>query len=206
MTRWLFLAACLSLLAACAGPAGPGPGNGPTPEQAWQIHKAKLASLKDWQFNGRLVFDNGVEVWSLKVRWQQNANGYNIMLIGPLGSGQVQLRGRDGDGVTLRNADNESFRADNVESLLYQQTGLRMPVSGLRYWILGLPDAAVAEEKYTQLDGQGRLLELKQSDWHVEYLDYQQVTGLSLPEKMILSSGEIEVRLIIDYWTYRPSA
>ncbi len=204
MMRWLFLAASLLLLAACAGPAGPA--NGQTPEQAWQMHKARLASLQDWQFNGRLVFDNGAEVWSLKVRWQQMADGYNIMLIGPLGSGQVQLRGRDGDGVTLRNADNETFRADNVESLLYQQTGLRMPVSGLRYWILGLPDASVPEEKYTLLDEQGRLLELKQANWHVEYLDYQQVADLSLPEKMNLSSGDIEVRLIIDHWTTRPGA
>jgi len=39
----------------------------------------------------------------------------------------------------LRDADGRYWRADDAEQLLWQHTGIFMPVGGLRYWIRGLP-------------------------------------------------------------------
>ena len=81
---------------------------------------------------------------------------------------------------------------------MLRATGLQVPVTGLRYWILGLP--APGAERSRVLDGQGRLLSLEQNSWSMDYRGYTDVDGLSLPRKLFLRRDDLRVRLVVEQW------
>ena len=54
--------------------------------------------------------------------------------------------------------------------LLEQTLGLRLPVTGLRYWVRGLP--APGPTALLQTDAAGRLTRLEQNGWVIEYPSY----------------------------------
>ena len=166
---------------------------------AWEQHQLALGKLKQWRIEGRLAVNNGDEAWNINLQWQQNGDDYQIELSGPFGTGKVQLIG-DAHGVLLRDSDQKTFYATSAEELLFQQTGVVMPVTGLRYWVLGLP--APFQVSQSGFDQQGRLAKLQQADWQVAFRRYTQVNALPLPDKLFITKIDksIDVRLVVDEW------
>ena len=195
--RYLALLSFILLVAGCAAPLPVPPAD---PEIAWQSRQQDLAKVNDWRLNGRLAITRGSEAWHLKVNWRQKPEGYEIFLSGPFGSG-VKLVGNP-QSVVLHDADQQAYSAEEPELLLYAHTGVLMPVTGLRYWILGLPDPDKNHTNKTQLDAYGRLAELQQRDWKVRFRDYVAVEQYQLPERLFIRSEDedIEVRLVVDDW------
>lgn len=164
---------------------------------SWQAHKATLDDMQHWFASGRAAIVNGVESWHVNMLWLQQGDNYQIRLFGPFGAGQVQLSG-NGRTVELRTADDERFYSQNMDALLFERTGLRMPVAELRYWLIGLPspngnDAA-------RVDKHGRLSSLQQGEWQVRYKHYVPVNGLVLPRKIFADKQDLDVRVVIDKW------
>ncbi len=166
----------------------------------WQQHRHAIEKLQQWHISGRLAVNNQESAWNLDMQWAQQGDNYQIELAGPFGSGKVQLIG-SGHGVQLRNADKKVFYADSAEELLYAQTGVYMPITDLRYWVLGIP----APQRLQQpgFDLQGQLTRLQQADWEIRFRRYTQVNGLSLPDKIFIARNDkqIDVRLVVDEWT-----
>lgn len=165
--------------------------------EVWSDREAELSGVKHWFVTGRVAIRNGVESWHVNLLWLQQADEYQIRLFGPFGAGQVQLKG-DLSGVELLTADNEMHYANDVDQLLYDATGVTMPLAELRYWMLGLPAPNGKDVKH--LNSQGRLKMLQQSDWKVRYKRYTKVNGLILPKKIFARQGELDVRVVIDKW------
>lgn len=164
----------------------------------WEKRQIELIKIHDWKLSGRLAIINGVEEWFLDISWKQNSDGYIIYLKGPFGMGAVQLNGTQ-NGVTLKTGD-ETAHALDAEYLLYQKTGVRMPIHGLLYWIRGLPlPDSKAEQQ--QLDHQGRLKTLIQQDWNIRFKNYQMIVNTELPSKVFIKNGTLDVRLIVDDWS-----
>ncbi len=188
----------LSIILLITGCAAPMPAPPADPEATWQTRQHELNKVKDWRMNGRLAITRGSEAWHLKVNWRQKPEGYEILLSGPFGAG-VKLVGSP-QSVVLHDAEHHAYYASEPEMLLYAHTGVLMPVTGLRYWILGLPDPAKNHTHQTQLDAYGRLAELQQRDWMVRFRDYVDVEHYQLPERLFIQSEDIEVRLVVDDW------
>ena len=110
----------------------------------------------------------------------------------------MELKGGPG-GVVLRTSKEERFAADVPEELLREMTGWSMPVSGLRYWLLGVSEQEAAIEG-VQLDLGGRLESLRQAGWTIEYLKYDRVGGVQLPAKLYLQGSRVSVRIVINHW------
>ena len=193
--RLLVFLSIILLITGCAAPMPVPPAD---PEATWQTRQQDLASVNDWRLNGRLAVIRGSEAWHLKVNWRQKPGGYEIYLSGPFGAG-VKLVG-DPQQVVLHDADHHAYYATEPEMLLYAHTGVLMPVTGLRYWILGLPDPGKNHANQNQLDACGRLAELQQRDWTVRFRDYVAVKQYQLPERLFIQSEDIEVRLVVDDW------
>lgn len=141
--------------------------------------------------------------WHAALRWEQRGQHYHITLSSPLGQDIAQLDGGPG-GVQWRSAD-AADTAQDGETLLYRRLGLRLPVSGLRFWVLGLPDPGVpVAQQDRQLDGLGRLTRLRQSGWDIEFRRYAVVDGMDLPDKLFLTTQTdgtaIEVRVVVEQW------
>lgn len=169
------------------------------PEGTWAQRQDELARIKVWNLSGRLAVNNGVEAWNLDLDWQQNDDDYQIQISGPFGAGKIKLIGNS-SGVLLYDSDDQTYYADRPEELLYETTGMHMPVTGLRYWIVGL--ASPEQKGKVKLDPQGRLAYLEDSHWHVKFRRYMDVNGLQLPRKIFIDrpDKEIDIRLVIDSW------
>lgn len=182
-------------------------------ESAWQSRQAALAAIPAWTLAGRIAVNNdtasdgapdaannnvgsAINV-SATLNWAQQPNDYRIEVVPPFGQGAINLEGNDA-GVMIRLPGGRRLSATDPEALLYQQTNLRLPISSLRYWVMGRPDPAFAADK--ALDDSGRALWLEQSGWRVEFLRYAQINGLDMPDKLTVTRPPLRLRLVIDRW------
>lgn len=164
---------------------------------SWLAHRQQVTQLQYWTITGRLAVTNGSESWHLDLSWQQQGPEYVIKLVGPLGAGQVQLRG-DQDGVVLDDGEHSPRYADNANTLLYENTGLSIPVEGMRYWVRGLPDPQMSNGALDLLAG--KIKQIRQGGWLLQYRRYQQVNDMTLPQKLFMRRDDLDVRLVIDQW------
>lgn len=193
MIKYLFLSLLLLLTACTTVEEVPDSLN----TGSWQTHKATLENVHHWFASGRAAINNGVESWHVNLLWLQQGDKYQIRLFGPFGAGQVQLSGNNGL-VELLTSDNERYYSDNINDLLYERTGVKMPVAELRYWLVGLPSPGGRET--TRIGKHGRLSQLQQGDWRVRYKRYVPVNGLVLPRKIFADKQDLDVRVVIDEW------
>ena len=184
--RFLSVLSAGLLLAGCAVT--------PTTE-TWQPPSA--TEIRDWQFTGRVSLTQAEQGWHAGLFWQEQADQFQLKISGPLGQEAFRLTG-NAAGVLLEDADGQRIQAHDAESLLLQTTGWSLPVSGLRYWVRGLPVPGVHASESRDL--QGRLLELEQSGWAISYSRYHFVGGVGWPAKLRLVRDDVTVRLVIDEW------
>jgi len=194
--RFLSLAGLLLLIAGCTSlPPRPVPESS---QQTWALRQQDLKQIDGWQLKGRVAIINGEEAWYLNVDWLQNDGDYRIDMWGPFGAGRVRLQGNE-QGVRLIDSDQYVYYSTDPESLLYEHTGVKMPVAGLRYWILGLADPGQSQ-KEAILDRYGRLASVQQDAWNVELQRYTPVGQMELPDKLSVNKDDLRVKMVVDNW------
>jgi outer membrane lipoprotein LolB len=194
--------ALVALLAACARP-GP-----PTPPPV--ADAARLAALDRWEARGRLAVRQvgpGASGGQAGLEWRQQGALTAVSLRGPFGTGGYEIESGP-DGVTLRTAAGETVErvadARAAEAWLAAAAGFAFPVASARWWLLGLPDPDRPAE--ARRDGDGRLLQLRQDGWDVDYAEYRATGGLWLPRRLTLATTQpatgaaVRVRVVIDRW------
>lgn len=165
---------------------------------SWDSRRDKLSSLTTWQASGRISVRLEKHAWSATLQWHQQQQEYFLRLIAPLGQGTYEITGNN-NAVFLRTAKNEVLRANNPESLMEGTFGWSVPLTGLIYWIRGLPEPGTKTDALS-LDEQGRITDLSQSGWRVTYSSYNNTGGLELPDKISLENDKLKVRLVIKHW------
>ncbi|MHB8666845.1 MAG: lipoprotein insertase outer membrane protein LolB [Burkholderiales bacterium] len=178
--RPAFFFVCL-LLAGCAAVPQRMPSAGPIGESFY--------------LSGRVSVKHGSEAASGKISWQHDPDSDDLLLSNPFGQGVARIIRRDGL-VTLTTSDKKVYHARDVGDLTEQVLGWRLPLAGLPDWVRGrAADGAPAQ---TRFDGAHRLAELTQSGWRVEFLAYDDASGL--PSRLQLSRDNAQIRLAIDEW------
>lgn len=188
------------LLAGCAG-LGPresleGLGNA----GQWQEHKGRISLIDGWQISGKIGIRAPQDSGSGTLFWLQRQDYFDIRLSGPLGRGASRLTGRP-DAVALEVAGQGRFEAASPEALVKEQLGWQLPVSNLLWWVRGLPSPG--SKSQLSLDAQSRLARLEQDGWTVDYLDYVEESGFSLPARIRLEGHDLQVTLVIKDWQPR---
>lgn len=164
----------------------------------WQLHSGKLAELTHWQFKGRIAIQMEKQGWTASFHWRQDQLDYVLLVLAPLGRGSYEISG-DADGAVMRTANNSIVHADDAETLLRENLGWHIPLSGLKYWVRGLPVPG-KKNAGLLLDQQGRLAELSQSGWLVRYSRYINSGEYELPTKILMQNNNLKVRLVIKHW------
>ena len=185
----LLLLVLFSLLSACATQK-----SRDTPD--FDTHQRDLAELSHWQVEGKLGLRQDGRGNSARLRWQQSGEHYAIQLSGPLGAGAVIIEG-DERAVLVRNSGGE-YRAANPEQLVKELTGWQIPVRDLTFWARGMPSPTL-EISSARIE-QGRLAQLSQGGWLIEYKDYSRVKQFWLPAKMTMSRAETRLTLVFIHW------
>lgn len=195
--RYLLFTALLALLAGCSGLTPKETLEGSADPALWQVQKKRIGTLDSWQISGKVGVRTPQDSASATLFWLQRQDYYDIRLSGPLGRGAARLTGRPSD-ITLEVANQGSYQADSPEQLLSHYLNLRLPVSQLLWWVRGLP--APDSSSQLKLDNQGRLIQLAQDGWQIEYLRYAEHNGYELPERFKLHGQDIELTLVIKEW------
>lgn len=127
---------------------------------------------------------------------QQGANSYQIRLMGPLGGGAV-LISKKGNTITFQDGS-KITTSTNADELLLKQTGIRLPVNNLYYWVRGLPaPGGVQSEKHDQFN---HLIQLKQNGYTIDFNKYTSVKGIDLPSMIRLEGNGVMVKVVIKNW------
>ncbi len=188
---------CLALLFGCSTPTKQPPFNGI--EQPLSSHQQGLSQLESWEISGRIIITLDDESWNANLRWDQQHDRFNISLNAPMGQGSMRLTGAPGR-TTLETSDGGFATAPDPETLLYDQFGLEVPLSALRYWMIGLPTPGYHRQ---QLDQQGHMVALEQHNWQLRINKYRQYGAYQLPGRLFLKGDEGEVKVAITRWTLK---
>lgn len=165
---------------------------------SWDTHRDQLSKLTSWRASGRISVRLNNHAWSATLQWQQQQQKYFLRLIAPLGQGTYEITGNK-TGVLLRTAKNKIYKANDPETLMQSNFGWSVPLTGLIYWIRGLPKPGTRTELLS-LDDLGRITDLAQSGWRVSYSAYNETGGYDLPGRITLQNDKLKVRLVIKNW------
>lgn len=195
-------------LGGCASLApGPEPAS-PAQLAAWEAHSSRLKMLTDWAFDGRVAIKSGTTGGSVRLEWMQVGNVTALTMRGPFDTGRLAMTGTP-DHMLITDGKGNRRLTDTPAQLLEQQIGWPIPLAALPHWLLGLPEAPLANRSTDsfQLDQAGRLLRLSEAGWELNYAQYAvESTGLSLPHFIELRRDETRIRVIVDGWNLGDAA
>lgn len=156
----------------------------------WDARRSALQSWAGYDLRGRVAVARGDDGFSGALRWVQAGARASLEIDGPLGVGGARF-------------ELDPARADGAA--LEQALGVPVPVASLRYWLLGVPDPALAAVE-TVDDRRSRLVALQQAGWNVGFTRYAPVPGtrLELPQRIEVSREGVRVRVLVEAWQGAP--
>ena len=155
-----------------------------------------LLAPAGWILQGRIGVQSGEQSLSGQIHWRHYADADEVLMTSPLGQGVARIV-RDAEGVMLEVPNRPARRARNAETLTRETLGYVLPVAGLAWWVQGRPDPARAFE--ASRDEVGRLTQLKQDGWTIDYLQYS-ADAPARPRKLVVTREGLEIRLVADSW------
>jgi outer membrane lipoprotein LolB len=175
----------------------PTPNTTPNAAQMQQKHLASLANINAYSIKGKLGVITQKQGFSGGIDWQHQASTDNIDVFSPLG-GKIANISKSADSVTLTDQKGNSIKSKDAESLTEASLGFKLPLKGLSDWAIGRPTSSKIEA--SSADEQGRLLTLKQDGWDISYENYADKNGVDLPNKILLKSEKVNLKLLIENW------
>lgn len=104
---------------------------------------------------------------------------------------------RKGGAITFRDGP-KTVTSSNADELLKQQTGVRLPVNNLFYWVRGIPAPGAVQS--SQRDAANRLVLLRQAGYTIQYQGYSASSKTALPSRIVLQGNGVMIKLVIKRW------
>ncbi|MCU6674580.1 lipoprotein insertase outer membrane protein LolB [Leclercia adecarboxylata] len=200
MTRLIRLLPLAALvLTACSITPPKGPGKSPDSPQ-WRQHQQAVRALNQYQTRGAFAYLSDQQKVYARFFWQQTGQDrYRLLLLNPLGSTEMELIAQPGSAQVTDNKG-QKYTGTDAEEMIGKLTGMPIPITSLRQWILGLPGDATDYK----LDDQYRLSEVNYSQngksWKVVYGGYDSNSKPALPSSLELTEGGQRIKLKMDNW------
>jgi outer membrane lipoprotein LolB len=158
-----------------------------------------IAAYDSWNLHARAVVRRPGEAYNIGLQWKQDRQRFAMLLAAPFGQGVFRIDGDEEQGYRLRLPDGQEFSNRTPEALLDEVIGWSLPVSGMKYWIRGLPRPGV---DFSSRGGEnGGLAWIRQDDWDIEIIDYFDADSEPvLPRRINLAREELSIRLVIERW------
>ena len=171
------------------------------PPAHWAAKKEALSTASAWSMQGTLVFkqqtheksSGGRGNFSLK----QNGPETRLVVIGPLGSGTLQLH-QTATSALFIFPDNQRLEGKSADVLWLQQGGSwPLPFSPGAFWLRGLPD-----EKATHLqwDQKGILRSFESHGFLIQYEAYQERAPYACPERIQIHGHSTLIKIMVNHW------
>ncbi len=150
-----------------------------------------LYKKTEWSFLGRIVITDQNNALSANISWEHFDNRDEIDLSGVFGIGRTKIslsRGR----VEIKSAGESDVQLGDIDGIVSSMLGVKVPISSLKYWVLGLVDP------YADFIPQDSGFD--QHGWKVRYLQMQLSGKINLPRKIRLEQGSAKLKLIVNQW------
>jgi outer membrane lipoprotein LolB len=183
----------LSALAGCAAV----PSRAPVDPGTWPARRDELQALSSWGLDGRIAVVTAAEGWSATLDWRQQGGLGELSVRGPLGAGAARVT-VDGGRVRIEDGHGGVAETTDDDPEFIARLGAPLPISRLRYWVLGVPAPGDSAEE--TLGPDGRLLTLAQSGWRVRYDEYLNGAGGELPRRVVAEREGVRVKLVVERW------
>jgi len=171
-------------------------------QQAWQQRQSFLGKKSNWRLDSKVSLRFDDENLIFKLNWaQQPANNYIIQINNPITGALISKLSRTNSVVSLLADNGRTYRDNDEERLLQSQTGLKIPVKGLQYWVRGLTSPQYKVDQLV-LDSAGRPRTMQQAGWKIVFTSYVNNGSNALPRKINLSRGaeNIFIRVVAKSW------
>lgn len=173
----------------------------------WDAHQQRLDTITQYSSNGKLGYIAPDQRQSLNFQWKHSSLTKQLRLTTFLGQTALNLKITP-QGAMVETYDNGTYSSKDADTLIYQLTGLTIPVDQLSNWLLGDPTGADAY----QLNDTNTVATLnKRIDgqiWKLEYIEYVDIqysgVALPLPKKLKLKQNDISINIVITKWDLNP--
>lgn len=154
--------------------------------------------------SGRVSIRAGSDSHYANFGWQAEPQSDRLSFGNPLGQtlAELEIHYRNSQPVyaVLRD-ENGKAQVGEPEALLFESTGMRLPVTGLRWWLQGLPAPGVADTRMTE-EG----VRIEQDGWQILASDFSETSPVPRgPRRIVLTRDEVAVRIVISEWQWQTS-
>ncbi len=164
----------------------------------WLDRQQQAEAVVSWNLHARAAITREAEAYNVGIRWERDGQTSMLLLEAPFGQGVFRIDRPQGGWYRLRLPDGREFVNETPEALLRDVIGWSLPISGLEFWIRGLPHPN-GDYSY-KLDDGGRARSIRQDEWDIDYLDYFADASPRLPRRMRLAHDELTLKLVIERW------
>jgi len=182
MIRFCLLVMLTFLLASCASVPER---NGIQFDLSGREH---LYELSEWSFQGRISVSDENNAVSGSIEWLHRSKQENIKFSGPFGQGRAQIVLFE-NYVEINSAGERVSYFGDVDKVISSELGVALPVSSLKYWVLGLTSPGHSYKEFV-----GGFV---QDGWRVTYSSLQ---AQNMPRKIRVEKEEAKLKLIINQW------
>ncbi|MCF7482712.1 lipoprotein insertase outer membrane protein LolB [Vibrio sp. J1-1] len=169
----------------------------------WQTHEKKLEAIHDFQVTGKLGYIGPDQRQNLNFFWKHSTALSQLRLTTILGQTALNLTITP-DGATVETYDDQVLSARHANQLIFQLTGLMMPVEHMPDWLLGLPTDADTFQLSSANTLQALNKQIGLYDWNIDYQRYRDVQwheqALPLPNRLKLTTSDVKINLLITKW------
>jgi outer membrane lipoprotein LolB len=131
--------------------------------------------------------------------WQETGDTVTLQLLNPLGQ-TLAIVTSSPSSATLELPNRAPQTATSVSELMQSTLGFALPVEGLRYWLQ--PSPAPTSRARTTMDSSsenGRLKEIKQDGWTIDYLAYADAPANGVKRlNLTRSEPPLDIKLVLD--------
>ena len=153
----------------------------------------------NFEFMARVLVEGGDKGFSGGIRWNHVSTVDNIQLLSPFRQVVAEIKSSEGTAL-LTASEQRIYRATNVENLIKQVLGWRLPILGLQYWVRGVNSPKTKSE--IDRDADGRIIGIRQDGWTIIYTSYfpSQLIKTERPRVLVLKRSNLKIKLVIDNW------
>lgn len=185
----LFISACVSV--SKVPPLGDA-------QPLWVARSEYLYSQNNWRAQMSLLGMDGEQKFKTRADWTQKNDSYQIKLRDFIGRTIAIVDGQP-LAVEVKTSKGQHYQGDNAEALINELFAINIPVSGMRYWLQGVP---VPEQPVDRviLNAEGLAESISQQGWEITYPHYQFNEPYKMPGHVQLEFENIKLSVKITEW------
>lgn len=159
-------------------------------------------SIDYWYLLGNVAIFTPDEKNSAMLVWDKQPEETSMELISPLGTTLMALK-QQKQNATLT-FDGKEFTSNNIDTLIYEHTGWRIPFHKMETWMKGYPTKG---DRIASKDADGNIKKIQSVHnnqlWQIEYHSWHTLSGAKMPFRMTIKHHDIKIKLRIDDWIPR---